>query len=75
MASLLISGEEKYYIVTGVEDDFRNDGRSCEDYRKVSVKTRVLSSANGSSEITLVSFILCIVGCVYHLIVDDCLKF
>ena len=55
MASLIISGEEKHYITTGVEEDFRNDGRSCEDYRKVCVKTRVLSNTNGSSEVTLVS--------------------
>lgn len=58
MASILISGEEKHYITTGVEEDFRNDGRSCEDYRKVCVKTRVLSSTNGSSEVTLVIFLV-----------------
>ena len=56
MASILISGEEKHYITTGVEEDFRNDGRTCEDYRKVCVKTRVLSTTNGSSEVTLVIY-------------------
>jgi len=53
MASITLSGEEKHYIITGVEDDFRNDGRSCEDYRRISVKTRVLSSTNGSADVTL----------------------
>ena len=56
MASITLSGEEKHYIITGVEDDFRNDGRSCEDYRRISVKTRVLSSTNGSADVTLVIF-------------------
>lgn len=53
MASVLLSSEEKHFIVTGVEDDLRNDGRSCEDYRRISVKTRVISNTNGSADVTL----------------------
>jgi len=59
MASMILSSEEKHYILTGVEDDFRNDGRSNEDYRRISVKTRVLSNTNGSADITLVRLGAC----------------
>ena len=57
MASIILSSEEKHFILTGVEDDFRNDGRSNEDYRRIAIKTRVLSNTNGSADITLVGYV------------------
>ncbi|XP_057292268.1 exosome complex component RRP42-like [Hydractinia symbiolongicarpus] len=53
MASLNLSTEEKHFIIAGVEEDFRTDGRSCEDYRMVTVETNVLSNTNGSAQVKL----------------------
>lgn len=51
MTSLLLSKAEVQCIVDGVEQDYRTDGRLCEDYRQVEIETRVLPNTNGSSRV------------------------
>jgi len=53
MAATVLSEEEKYFIISGVEEDFRTDGRSCEDYRILNVQTSVISTTNGSAQVKL----------------------
>lgn len=53
MAVTVLSKEEQFYIVAGVEEDFRTDGRSCEDYRILNVQTSVISTTNGSAQVKL----------------------
>jgi len=53
MTSLHLSEEEKHYIISGIEDDFRSDGRSCEDYRLINVQTGIVSNTNGSAQVKL----------------------
>ena len=53
MAVLILSEEEKHFIISGVEEDFRTDGRSCEDYRILNVQTGVVSTTNGSAQVKL----------------------
>ena len=58
MASVgIFSKEERAFITGGIEFDFRTDGRSYTDYRHFTIKTGVISSANGSSEVKLVCII------------------
>lgn len=54
MATQLLSRFERDYIVTGVNQDFREDGRSCRDYRNFSLLTGVVSNTSGSAKIQLV---------------------
>jgi len=55
MASLLLSDEQRDYIIHGVREDFRNDGRSCKDYRKFELSTDLITNANASARVKLVS--------------------
>lgn len=41
------------YVLHGVRDDLRVDGRSCEDYRHVELETDVVSNTDGSAKVTL----------------------
>ena len=63
MASLVLSEEEKHFIISGIEVDFRSDGRSCEDYRMISVETGVISTTSGSSQVKLVSVCISLFFC------------
>ena len=54
MTTLTLSAEEKHFIITGIEQDFRCDGRSCEDYRLINVETSVMTNTNGSAQVKLV---------------------
>ncbi|KAJ2888840.1 hypothetical protein IWW38_004873, partial [Coemansia aciculifera] len=49
MASLLLSPAEQDYIICGVESGFRADGRGSLDRREVSLRTGMISQANGSA--------------------------
>lgn len=51
MASL--SCCEREYIISGVNEDFRTDGRSCKDYRNFTLETGVVSNTSGSAKIKL----------------------
>ncbi|XP_047552025.1 exosome complex component RRP42 [Lutra lutra] len=53
MASVVLSEAEKVYIVHGVQEDLRVDGRGCEDYRCVEVETDVVSNTSGSARVKL----------------------
>jgi len=53
MANVLLSEAEKTYILQGVEDNFRCDGRSCKDYRPMELETDVVSNASGSARLRL----------------------
>ncbi|XP_047525256.1 exosome complex component RRP42 [Pieris napi] len=53
MAGLLLSRTEKVYIVNGIEEDFRSDGRSNYDYRPIELETNVVSHASGSARLRL----------------------
>lgn len=45
---------ERAYIVGGIEQDFRSDGRSCQDYRHFEVETGIVSNTSGSARLRLV---------------------
>ncbi|MBN3325923.1 EXOS7 protein, partial [Atractosteus spatula] len=53
MATVQISEAEKVYIVHGVRDDLRVDGRGCEDYRHMEIETDVVSNTDGSARVKL----------------------
>ncbi|NXU56615.1 EXOS7 protein, partial [Turnix velox] len=53
MAAVVLSEAEKLYIVHGVQEDLRVDGRSCEDYRCADVETDVVSNTSGSARVRL----------------------
>uniref|UniRef100_A0AC11DEV0 Exosome component 7 n=1 Tax=Ovis aries TaxID=9940 RepID=A0AC11DEV0_SHEEP len=53
MASVALSEAEKVYIVHGVQEDLRVDGRGCDDYRCVEVETDVVSNTSGSARVKL----------------------
>ncbi|XP_076806094.1 exosome complex exonuclease RRP42-like [Clavelina lepadiformis] len=53
MAKAILGDSEKWFIVHGVQDDFRTDGRSCESYRHIELETGILSNTHGSARIRL----------------------
>ncbi|XP_030645207.1 exosome complex component RRP42 [Chanos chanos] len=53
MASVQVSEAEKVYIMHGVRDDLRVDGRGCEDYRHMVIETDVVSNTDGSAKVSL----------------------
>ncbi|XP_078811551.1 exosome complex component RRP42 isoform X2 [Oryzias latipes] len=53
MATVKVSEAEKVYILHGIRDDLRVDGRSCEDYRHMEVETDVVSNTDGSARVSL----------------------
>ena len=54
MATFHLSQSEREYIVSGVREDLRADGRTCTDYRHFKVRTGVVSNTSGSAKIELV---------------------
>lgn len=53
MATVLISEAEKMYIIHGIQENLRSDGRSCLEYRFVEIETGVVSNCSGSSHVRL----------------------
>lgn len=53
MATVVLSEAEKVYILHGVQDDLRIDGRGCEDYRGIEVETDVVSNTTGSARVKI----------------------
>ncbi|KAI9504298.1 hypothetical protein GGI25_004403 [Coemansia spiralis] len=49
MASLILSPAEQDFIIRGVEKGFRGDGRGSLDRREVTLRTGMISQANGSA--------------------------
>ena len=50
----MLSSFERSFIVGGIEQDFRSDGRSCQDYRHFEVETGIVSNTSGSARLRLV---------------------
>jgi len=55
MADVNLSEAEKTFILHSVQDNFREDGRSCEDFRHMEIETGVISNTNGSARVRLAS--------------------
>ncbi|XP_055380092.1 exosome complex component RRP42 [Condylostylus longicornis] len=53
MANVVLSEAEKAFILHGVEDELRLDGRSCKDYRPMELETDIVSHASGSARLRL----------------------
>lgn len=53
MVDVSLSEAEKTYIVHGVQDNFREDGRGCEDYRQMDLETGLMSNTSGSARLRL----------------------
>ncbi|CAJ0965939.1 unnamed protein product [Ranitomeya imitator] len=53
MASVVLSEAEKVYVLHGIQDDLRTDGRGCEDYRGIEVETDVVSNTTGSARVKI----------------------
>ncbi|GMR33197.1 hypothetical protein PMAYCL1PPCAC_03392, partial [Pristionchus mayeri] len=59
-----LSDAEKVFIMHGVQEGLRNDGRSCGDYRPMWVERGVLSTTDGSSRVRIGDTdVLCGVKC------------
>ncbi|KAH3772642.1 exosome complex component RRP42-like [Dreissena polymorpha] len=53
MAEIHLSDAEKTFIIHGVQDNLREDGRGCEDYRHLEIETGLVSNTSGSAKIRL----------------------
>lgn len=53
MAEVLLSAAEKTFILHGVEDNLRNDGRNRLDYRPMELETGIAMHLNGSARLRL----------------------
>ncbi|XP_076322425.1 exosome complex exonuclease RRP42-like [Tachypleus tridentatus] len=53
MADVLLSDAEKIFIIHGIQDDCRTDGRGCLDYRVIELETGVVSNCSGSAHVRL----------------------
>jgi exosome complex component RRP42 len=50
---ITISAAEKNYIIDGIQEGIRNDGRGTSDYREMSIETGVLATTSGSSRVRI----------------------
>ncbi|CAI9719929.1 Hypothetical predicted protein [Octopus vulgaris] len=53
MADVLLSDAEKTFILHGIQDNLREDGRGCDDYRYMEIETDVVSNTSGSARLRL----------------------
>lgn len=53
MATTAIGDAEKRFIIHGVQDDLRCDGRGCEDYRHLEMEVGLISNTHGSSRLRI----------------------
>ena len=53
MAEVDLSEAERTYVLHGVQDNLRVDGRCRDDYRHMEVETGVVSNTNGSARLRL----------------------
>lgn len=53
MATTLLSLAEKTFILHGVDDNYRTDGRSRSEYRPMEVETKVIPHTSGSARLRL----------------------
>lgn len=50
----MLGEAERAFIIEGVSNEIRTDGRGRLDYRAISIDTNVISHLNGSSRVSLV---------------------
>ncbi|CAB3397485.1 unnamed protein product [Caenorhabditis bovis] len=48
-----LSDDEKLFLISGCEENLRNDGRACCDYRQIILERGVLSGTDGSCRVQL----------------------
>ena len=65
MATVRLSAEERSFIISGITENFRIDGRSRQDFRKFEIKRNVISNTNGSAQLQLVRNVVHVDGLVY----------
>lgn len=53
MASLLVSDSERTFIIHGVEDNLRCDGRGCLEYRHIEMELGTAPNCSGSSHVRI----------------------
>lgn len=53
MSGVLISEAEKTFIIHGIQENLRCDGRSCLEYQYIEVETGIISNCSGSSHVRL----------------------
>ncbi|XP_077971524.1 exosome complex component RRP42-like [Styela clava] len=53
MAIAILGDAEKRFIIHGIQEDLRNDGRGCEDYRHIDLEVNLVSNTNGSSRLRI----------------------
>lgn len=53
MAEIALSDAERIFVVHGIQDNLRTDGRSFDDYRPIDLETSVISTASGSARVKL----------------------
>ncbi|XP_072013791.1 exosome complex component RRP42-like [Amphiura filiformis] len=53
MAKADLSTGEKTFIIHGIQDGLRTDGRSCENYRNIELECGVVSNTSGSARLKL----------------------
>lgn len=53
MAVAILGDAEKRFIIHGIQDDLRNDGRGCEDYRHLDLEVGLVSNTHGSSRLRI----------------------
>ncbi|ESO95083.1 hypothetical protein LOTGIDRAFT_188948 [Lottia gigantea] len=53
MTDIIYSEAEKTYILHGIQENYREDGRGCEDYRHMEIETGVVSNTTGSARVRL----------------------
>ncbi|KAI1285920.1 Exosome complex exonuclease RRP42 [Halotydeus destructor] len=51
MANIQLSDGEKLFILHGVQEGCRSDGRQCFEYRQLEIETNVLTNCHGSSHV------------------------
>jgi len=49
MTDCILQEAEKVYIIHGIQDNLRSDGRGCLDYRVIELDTDVIPNVNGSA--------------------------
>lgn len=53
MANILLSEAEKVFILHGIQENIRCDGRTRSDYRPMELETDVVQNSNGSARLRL----------------------
>ncbi|GFU60758.1 exosome complex component RRP42 [Nephila pilipes] len=48
MANFILQEAEKIYIIHGIQENVRSDGRTNLDYRTIELETDVIANCNGS---------------------------